>query len=140
MLDNTHLVSVIMNCCNGEKYLREAIDSVYAQTYQNWEIIFWDNNSTDNSALIAQSYDERLKYFLAKERTPLGKARVLAANEGKGEYLSFLDCDDLWETHKTEKQIKLLLSDKGISGFVYSRCEVISENGETYIDLSMDIH
>ena len=52
------LVSVIMNCFNGEKYLREAIDSVLAQTYQNWELIFWDNQSTDSSAEIVKSYDD----------------------------------------------------------------------------------
>ena len=51
MSEKRPLVSVIMNCYNGEKYLREAIDSVYAQTYTNWEIIFWDNSSTDKSAL-----------------------------------------------------------------------------------------
>ena len=56
-------VSVLMNCYNGEKYLREAIDSVYAQTYPDWEIIFIDNVSTDNSALIAKSYDSRLRYY-----------------------------------------------------------------------------
>jgi glycosyltransferase involved in cell wall biosynthesis len=49
------LVSVIMNCLNCEKYLREALDSVYAQTYPNWEIIFWDNASTDGSGGIARS-------------------------------------------------------------------------------------
>ena len=55
------LVSVIMNCFNGEKYLHEAIDSVYAQSYHNWEIIFWDNASTDDSACIAKTYDNKLK-------------------------------------------------------------------------------
>ena len=49
------LVSVIMNCFNGETYLQEAIDSVYSQTYTNWEIVFWDNLSIDSSAKIAQS-------------------------------------------------------------------------------------
>ncbi len=55
---NTPLVIVIMNCLNCEKYVREAIESVYAQTYTNWEIIFWDNASTDRSAEIAQSYEK----------------------------------------------------------------------------------
>ena len=59
------LVSIIMNCYNSERFLKEAIDSVYAQTYSNWEIIFWDNASTDDSATIANSYDERLKYYFA---------------------------------------------------------------------------
>ena len=58
------LVSIIINCFNGEKYLREAIDSVISQTYKNWEVIFWDNQSTDRSARIFKNYkDERLKYF-----------------------------------------------------------------------------
>ena len=50
-------VSVIMNCLNSAMYLREAIDSVYSQTYDDWEIIFWDNASTDKSAEVAKSYD-----------------------------------------------------------------------------------
>ena len=48
------LITIIINCYNGEKYLKECIDSVIEQTYQNWEIIFWDNQSTDNSAKILQ--------------------------------------------------------------------------------------
>jgi|APSaa5957512535_1039671.scaffolds.fasta_scaffold119525_2 glycosyltransferase involved in cell wall biosynthesis len=121
------LVSVIMNCYNGEKYLGEAIDSVYAQTYKNWEIIFWDNASTDNSAIIAKSYDKKIQYFHTKQNTVLGKARVLAVNEAKGEYLTFLDCDDLWNRNKLEKQIEIV-DDK--LGIIYSRSEVISGNGE----------
>ena len=58
------LVSILMNCYNGEKFLREAIESIQSQTYHNWELIFWDNQSTDQSAEIFKSYvDRRLKYF-----------------------------------------------------------------------------
>ena len=56
--NNKPLISVIINCYNGEKYLRETIDSVLNQSYQNWEIVFWDNNSTDQSANILKSYKE----------------------------------------------------------------------------------
>ena len=63
MSEKTPLVSIIINCYNGEKYLAEAINSIYAQTYKNWEIIFWDNASIDNSANIAKSYDKKLKYY-----------------------------------------------------------------------------
>ena len=53
--------SVMMNCFNGEKYLEEAIESVLNQTYQNWELIFWDNQSSDNSAKIFKTFkDKRL--------------------------------------------------------------------------------
>ena len=57
------LVSIIVNCYNGEKYLQDAINSIYAQSYQNWEIVFWDNNSNDNSAEIAISFDKKLRYY-----------------------------------------------------------------------------
>ena len=63
-----------MNCFNGERYLREAIDSVYLQTYKNWEIIFWDNASTDKSSRIANSYDKKLKYYRSDKNTKLGEA------------------------------------------------------------------
>jgi len=121
------LVSVIMNCFNGERFLHEAIDSVYAQTYKNWEIIFWDNASTDRSGSIAKSYNNKLKYFYTKQNTVLGKARVLAVDEAKGEFLTFLDCDDLWNKNKLEKQIKIIDENVGI---IYSRSDVISWNGK----------
>lgn len=106
--NNEPLVSVVMNCFNGEAFLREAIDSVLEQTYSNWEIIFWDNCSTDSSARIFMSYDDvRMKYYLAKEHTDLGNARNLAINEAQGIWCAFLDCDDLWEPDKLRKQISL---------------------------------
>ena len=61
-------VSVIMNCYNGNVFLREAISSILSQTYKNWELIFWDNQSTDDSKSIFKSYrDKRLKYFYSKK-------------------------------------------------------------------------
>lgn len=104
------LVSVIMNCYNSETYLKEAIDSVYAQTYKNWEIIFWDNASKDNSAKIAKSYDHRLRYFKGTKTISLGAARNKAIHKVKGEFIAFLDCDDIWLPDKLEKQIKAIQS------------------------------
>ena len=130
MTEKEPLVSVIMNCYNGEKYLKEAIDSVYAQTYQNWEVIFWDNASTDRSALIAKSYDKKLRYFRSKETTVLGKARTLAVNKAKGELLAFLDCDDLWLPEKLNQQVNIF-STKGDIGIVYSRTELINSGGSS---------
>ena len=106
------LVSIIMNCYNGEKYLQDAIDSVYAQTYHNWEIIFWDNASTDNSANIAKSYDSKLKYYCGEKTITLGAARNKALEQVIGDYIAFLDCDDLWLSEKLEKQIPLFDNEK----------------------------
>jgi len=105
---NIPKVSVIMNCYNCSKYLREAIDSVYAQTFTNWEIIFWDNASTDNSSNVAKSYDAKLRYFCNDKTTPLGNARNLAVQQACGEYIAFLDCDDIWLPEKLKLQINLL--------------------------------
>ncbi len=112
------LISVIMNCLNCAKYLKEAIDSVYAQTYTNWEIIFWDNASTDRSAEIARSYDGRLRYFRGSETVPLGEARNRALEQARGEFIAFLDCDDLWMPQKLEKQLPLF--DDPEVGLVFS--------------------
>ena len=100
------LVSVIISGFNGEKYLEHAIQSVLSQTYQNLEIIFWDNQSTDNSKKIVHSFmDDRIKYFYAPTFTKLYAARNQAIEKSKGEYIAFLDCDDWWDQSKIEKQI-----------------------------------
>lgn len=125
MAQNSPLVSVIMNCYNGERFLKEAIDSVYAQTFTDWEIIFWDNASTDASGRIARSYDHKMKYFRARETTPLGKARNLAIQKASGQYLAFLDCDDLWLPDKLTAQIDIFEKAGRRFGFVYGRCEKI---------------
>ena len=103
---NQSLVSVIMNCYNGEAYLDESIKSVLSQTYENWELIFWDNKSQDKSAEIFKGYkDKRFKYFFANEHTSLYKARNLAIEKSKGDFIAFLDTDDLWDKNKLELQI-----------------------------------
>lgn len=120
-------VSVLMNCYNGAAYLSEAIESVLAQTYGDWEIIFWDNRSSDESADIFQSYpDGRLLYFLAPEHTNLGRARMLAAAHLTGDWIGFLDCDDVWLPEKLAKQIAAGDADPDV-GMVYCRTGIISE-------------
>lgn len=109
-VDTLPVVSIIMNCFNSERYLREAIDSVYAQSFKDWEIIFWDNASTDRSAEIAQAYDERLKYFRSPKTTSLGEARNKALKMASGEYVAFLDCDDVYLPEKIALQVKLMNS------------------------------
>ena len=115
------LVSVIMNCYNGEKYLREAIESVLGQTYHNWEIIFWDDQSTDDSAAIYKTYsDARLRYYAAPKKAAwLYEARNYAIERATGDLIAFLDVDDWWLPTKLEKQITLF-SDPTV-GFVYGR-------------------
>jgi len=98
-------VSILMNAYNSEIYLKEAIDSIYAQTYSDWEIIFIDNCSTDRTKEIAKSYDERLKYYKTDYNTPLGEARNWGLQYCNSEYLAFLDTDDIWLKDKLQIQI-----------------------------------
>ena len=101
-------VSIIMNCLNCEKDLPDALKSVKEQTFQDFEIIFWDNGSKDRSAEIAKRFGPQLRYFSGTETVPLGEARNLAIKEAKGNYIAFLDCDDLWKPEKLSLQVELL--------------------------------
>ncbi len=101
------LVSVVINCYNGERYLREAMDSVFAQTYSNWEIIFWDNASTDHSGKIALSYGNKVKYFRSERKLTLGEARNQAFLKAQGNFIAILDADDIWLPEKLKRQIRL---------------------------------
>jgi glycosyltransferase involved in cell wall biosynthesis len=123
-------VSVIMNCLNCEKYLSEAIDSVFAQTYEDWEIIFWeDKASEDNSERIARSYGSKLRYFRSDVSLPLYGSRNLALQQARGKYIAILDCDDMWLPTKLEEQIPLLERDDAI-GLVHSDAFLFSEKGK----------
>jgi len=126
------LVSILINCFNGEKYLSEAIDSVLSQTYENWEVIFWDNQSTDNSAKIFKSYqDRRLKYFLAPTHENLAAARKEAMKKISGDWVGILDTDDIWSEEKLSKQIDLLSSSRYQNlGLIYGKCMHFSDKEE----------
>ena len=124
------LVSVIMNCYNGEAYLKESIESLLSQTYKNWELIFWDNQSKDKSAEIFRKFnDKRFKYYYANKHTVLYEARNEAIKKSSGEFIAFLDTDDLWEKNKLELQIPLFNDSK--VGVVYGNVLIINEKLKT---------
>src|SRR5579871_5540987 len=120
-------VSVIMNCYNGERFVKQAIDSVYSQTFTNWEIIFWDNASTDRTAEIAGSYDNRLRYFRGEVNVPLGQARRLAMARARGEWLAFVDHDDRCLPRRFELQMEAV--NKGEFAVGYGGVRFINEHG-----------
>ena len=127
---NQPLVSIIMNCYNGEAYLCESIESVLSQTYKNWELIFWDNKSEDKSAEIFKSYkDKRFKYYYASQHTPLYDARNQAIEKSSGEFVAFLDTDDFWAQDKLELQIPFF-KDLEV-GVVYGNLFIVNEKLNT---------
>ena len=124
--NNQPLVSIIMNCYNGETFLHESIKSVLSQTYKNWELIFWDNRSEDKSAEIFKGYnDKRLKYYYAPQHTLLSEARNEAVKRSSGEFIAFLDTDDFWEKDKLELQLPLFKDSK--VGVVYGNLFIVNE-------------
>ena len=107
------LVSIIVNCYNGEKYLKKTLESIQKQEYSNWELIFWDNHSSDSSKQIFHTFkDKRFKYYYAKKFTNLYTARNLAIKKAKGKILTFLDVDDLWMPNKLLKQVNFFNKNK----------------------------
>ena len=130
-VNNKPLVSVIMNCFNGEVFMSEAIKTVLSQTYQNWELIFWDNQSKDRSAEIFKSFnDKRLKYYYSDKHTSLYQARNLAIEKSNGEFISFLDVDDLWEKNKLELQMHFFSNPE--VGVVFSNLWITKKNVNTH--------
>ena len=122
-----NLVSIIMNCYNGERYLHEALKSLINQHFKNWELIFFDNCSTDKSKNICKQYkDKRIKYFKSHKKIELGLARKKALAKAKGNYIAFLDVDDIWHRNKLSKQLNSLKDDK--FGFSISNSIFFNEN------------
>lgn len=130
------LVSVVMNCLDGEAYVSSAIDSILRQSYSNWELIFWDNASTDRTADIVKRYDDpRILYFGSNETVPLGMARNMAIQKASGEFVTFLDSDDQWVPNKLDKQIDWFKRHVD-TGFVYSNYhKLIEKDNVTRIGL-----
>jgi glycosyltransferase involved in cell wall biosynthesis len=121
------LVSIIINCHNGEKYLAECINSVLKQTYKNWEIVFWNNKSNDKSLKIVKSFkNKKIKIFNSKNFLSLYRSRNLAIKKAKGKFIAFLDTDDLWVKKKLENQISLIKKNKKIK-IIYSNYFVKNE-------------
>ena len=118
-----------MNCLNGERFLKEAIDSVYAQSFTDWEIIFCDSGSTDLSVDIALSYGPKIKVFKIDKPVPLGQARQEAVDKACGQFLAFLDVDDCWLPFKLQVQYDLMKT--GDYDICYGGVQCIDEDGKS---------
>ncbi len=107
------LISIIMNCKNGEKYLKHSLNSITKQSYKNWELIFFDNCSTDKSKEILMDFRKKkknkIKYFKSKKKLKLYHARNEAVKKAKGKYVCFLDTDDLWKKNKLLEQCNFMI-------------------------------
>jgi len=122
-------VSVILPCYNGDKFIRETLESALYQTYNDIEIIVVDDGSTDDSKAIIKSFsDPCIKYFY-KENEGVSVARNHGIRFSKGKYIAFLDSDDLWLPEKIELQLKEIERQKDIY-FVCSGFYLIDSRGQ----------
>lgn len=120
-----------MNGYNTARYLREAIESALAQTYPRFEIEYYDNGSGDDSEDIVASYrDPRIRMRRAPRPLPLAEGRNEAIRGSRGEWIAFLDCDDLWAPDKLERQVERLASRPEGVGLVYARTMSFSSRGD----------
>ena len=101
------LISIIVNCHNGEKYLKECISSILNQKYQNFEVIFFNNSSKDNSKKIIDNFQSnKIRYFYSSEKLSLYKARNEALKHARGELIAYLDSDDWWNENYLSSRLE----------------------------------
>lgn len=122
------LVSIIMPTYNCAKFIGKTIESVIAQTYENWELIIVDDCSKDNTEEVVSKYkDNRIKYHRLKNNSGAAVARTEAMKKASGSYMAFLDSDDLWKKDKLEKQLEFM--NKNNYNFTCTEYEQIDEEG-----------
>jgi len=124
------LVSIIMPSWNTAKFIGESIQCVIDQTYTSWELLIVDDCSTDNTDEVVASFDDkRIRYFKNDKNSGAALTRNRALREAQGEYIAFLDSDDLWTIDKLEKQIKFM-KENGYS-LSYTEYEKIDEEDKS---------
>jgi len=122
-------VSVVITCYNYGRYLAQCLESVLSQTYADYEIIFVNDGSTDDTDEVISMFlsDSRIQYICQKNMGQ-AKAKNVGIKHSSGQFIAFLDADDFWHPTKLEKQL-LLFSDKKV-GVVYSRAQYVGESGK----------
>lgn len=123
-------VSIIVPVYNAEKYIRETIDCVKAQTYENWELVLVEDGSTDESLCILETVerqDGRIR-VIRQENGGAAKARNHGLSKAEGRFVAYLDADDLWSPDKLEKQLAFMA--KKEAAFSFTSYEFADEKGK----------
>ena len=123
------LVSIIMPSWNTGRFIAESIESVLHQTYQNWELLIVDDCSTDDTDVVVESFkDSRIRYLKNEKNSGAALTRNRAIREARGEWIAFLDSDDLWQPEKLEKQVAFMKEHDYV--FTYHDFEKIDEESK----------
>ena len=138
--DAEYLVSIIMPSYNSALTIGESIESVQSQTYEKWELLITDDCSNDETVEIVRQYaekDPRIKLFQNKENSGAAVSRNLSLSHSTGEFVAFLDSDDLWLPNKLEKQIDFMLNEKKVdfTFTAYSLIDAFGRHSNKVVDL-----
>lgn len=123
------LVSIIMPAYNCSTTIKKSIESILAQSYTNWELLITDDNSTDDTTSIINTYarnDKRIKYWVMKDNSGAGVARNNSISYAEGRFIAFLDSDDLWHPEKLSRQILFMLENN--HALTYTAYQKIDNN------------
>lgn len=127
----SELVSIILPVYNGQKYIRESIESIINQTYKNWELLILDDCSLDDTAIIVNEYvlkDARIKYYKNEKNLKLPRNLNKGFSLSKGEYLTWTSDDNIYKPEAIEKMVNILETTG--KQFVYASCRVIDSHGK----------
>jgi glycosyltransferase involved in cell wall biosynthesis len=130
------LVSIIIPAFNSSQFIAEAIQSVQAQSHPNWEILLVDDCSTDDTVAIISQFivtDKRIHLLKLAVNSGTGVARKLGMENAKGNYIAFLDADDIWKPNKLEKQLEWMHTHQ--LPFTFSFYDCIDEEGKSLFKL-----
>ena len=133
MSENEVLVSIVMPAYNCEKIIAESINSIIFQTYQNWELIVIDDGSKDNTLKVINEFgdrDPRIKPMNNEKNMGVSATRNRAIEKASGDWIAFLDSDDMWESTKLEKQMKV--AKEKSAEFLFTGANYINEDGEPF--------
>lgn len=133
--NNQPLVSIVMPVYNGEKYIVEALESVINQSYDDWELIIVNDCSTDSTGKVLADFAEndlRIRVIENKTNCGAAKSRNAAISESKGQYIAFIDSDDIWHEDKLEKQIAQ--ATEANADILFCSYSLMSANGKNYKD------
>ena len=136
MSKNEALVSIVMPAYNCEKYVVEAINSILAQTYRNWELLVLDDGSKDDTLRIIEEFsqkDSRIKALPNGKNIGVSATRNRGIELASGEWIAFLDSDDMWKPEKLEKQFEIV--EKEAAEFLFTGSSYINEEGEAYKEI-----
>lgn len=136
MSNNKALVSIVMPAYNCEKYVVEAINSILAQTYRNWELLVLDDGSKDDTLRIIEEFsqkDSRIKALPNGKNMGVSATRNRGIELASGEWIAFLDSDDMWKPEKLEKQFEIV--EKEAAEFLFTGSSYINEEGEAYKEI-----